>query len=206
MVKLSIMKSQTKVTGMILAGGLARRMNYLDKGLITYKGRPLISYMIDAVAGAVRHVVINANRNLEYYQQFGYQIIPDQIGNFDGPLAGILSVMNHTDSDVLLVVPCDSPLIKTGHLMKLLAKQAESGAEIAVAFDGVRIHPVFLAIKINTSLKKNLKEFLSSGQRKIEHWLQQVNSVYADFSDTPEIFANINTLTELSALENTRKG
>ncbi|MGR8981262.1 MAG: molybdenum cofactor guanylyltransferase MobA [Gammaproteobacteria bacterium] len=197
------MKSQTKVTGMILAGGLGRRMNHLDKGLIEYKGRPLISYAIEALVGATGHIIINANRNNELYRQFGFEVIPDQTGNFDGPLAGILSLMNHADADadVLLVVPCDSPLIKTEHLMNLLSIQAGSGAEVAVGFDGVRIHPVFLAIKMEPSLINNLTEFLSSGQRKIEHWLQQVNCVPADFSNTPEIFTNINTLDQLSVLE-----
>ena len=187
---------------MILAGGLARRMNYLDKGLMKFRGRPLISYALDAIAGAASNIIINANRNRAFYQQFGYEVISDQTGNFDGPLAGIFSVIDQTDADILLVVPCDSPLIKTEHLLKLLSIQSESNAEVVVAFDGVRIHPVFLAIKIKSSLINNLKEFLFSGQRKIEHWLQQINCVYADFSHTPEIFTNINTLIELSVLEN----
>jgi molybdopterin-guanine dinucleotide biosynthesis protein A len=96
-------------------------------------------------------------------------------------------------------MPCDSPLIKAEHLQKLLATRAENDADVSVAFDGERLHPVFLAIK--TSLKTSLQDYLASGQRKIDHWLEQQKMVKADFSNEPEIFININTMTELSDLE-----
>ena len=193
------MNNQTKVTGVILAGGLARRMNNQDKGLVNYKGRPMVSYAIAAVTAVADESIINANRNREQYQTFGLPVVADQTSSFDGPLAGILAAMIYTDADVLVVVPCDSPLIRAEHLQKLLATRAENDAEVAVAFDGERLHPVFLAIK--TSLKTSLQDYLASGQRKIGHWLEQQKMVKADFSNEPEIFVNINTLTELSELE-----
>ena len=193
------MFNQTKIAGVILAGGLARRMNNQDKGLIPYKGRPLVSYAIAALTDVTDQVLINANRNREHYQAFGLPVVADQTDNFDGPLAGVLTAMIYTDADVLVVVPCDSPLIKAEHLQKLLAVRAENAADVAVAFDGVRLHPVFIAIK--TSLKTGLENYLASGQRKVGDWLEQQKTVTADFSNEPEIFFNINTLTELSALE-----
>ena len=193
------MLNQTKVAGVILAGGLARRMNNQDKGLVHYKGRSLVSYAIAALTAVTDQIIINANRNKENYQAFGLPVVADQTDNFDGPLAGVLTAMIYTDADVLVVVPCDSPLIKAEHLQKLLAVCAENAADVAVAFDGVRLHPVFLAIK--TSLKTSLENYLASGQRKVGYWLEQQKTVKADFSNEPEIFININTLTELSALE-----
>jgi molybdopterin-guanine dinucleotide biosynthesis protein A len=193
------MNSQTKVTGVILAGGLARRMNKQDKGLVSFKGRPMVSYAIAALAPLVDHIVINANRSSEQYRQFGWPVVADQTDGFDGPLAGVLSAMTHTDADVLLVIPCDSPLIKAEHLQKLLVARAENDADVAVAFDGERLHPVFLAIK--TTLKTSLQDYLASGQRKMAVWLEQQNMVQVDFSNEPEIFSNINTMAELSALE-----
>ena len=193
------MFNQTKIAGVILAGGLARRMNNQDKGLIPYKGRPLVSYAIAALTDVTDQVLINANRNREHYQAFGLPVVADQTDNFDGPLAGVLTAMIYTDADVLMVIPCDSPLIKAEHLQKLLAVRAENAADVAVAFDGVRLHPVFIAIK--TSLKTGLENYLASGQRKVGDWLEQQKTVTADFSNEPEIFFNINTLTELSALE-----
>ena len=193
------MNSQTKVTGVILAGGLARRMNKQDKGLVNFKGCPMVSYAIAALAPLVDRMVINANRNSEQYRQFGWPVIADQTGSFDGPLAGVLAAMIHADADVLLIMPCDSPLIKAEHLQKLLATRADSDADVAAAFDGERLHPVFLAIK--TTLKASLQDYLASGQRKMALWLEQQNMVKVDFSHEPEIFSNINTMLELSALE-----
>ena len=193
------MNNQSKVTGVILAGGLARRMNNQDKGLINYKGRPMVSYAIAAITAVADQSIINANRNKEQYQAFGLPVIADQTGSFDGPLAGVLTAMIYTDADVLVVMPCDSPLIKAEHLQKLLVTRADNDADVAVAFDGERLHPVFLAIK--TSLKTRLEDYLASGQRKMDRWLEQQKMVKADFSNEPEIFTNINTLTELSELE-----
>jgi molybdopterin-guanine dinucleotide biosynthesis protein A len=193
------MNSQTKVTGVILAGGLARRMNNQDKGLINYKGHPMVSYAIAALTSVADQSLINANRNRDQYQAFGLSVVADQTDSFDGPLAGVLTAMIHTDADVLVVMPCDSPLIKAEHLQKLLSTRAENNADVAVAFDGERLHPVFLAIK--TSLKNSLQNYLTSGQRKVDHWLEQQKMVKADFSNEPEIFININTMTELSELE-----
>ena len=193
------MDNQTKVTGVILAGGLARRMNNKDKGLVKYKGRPMVSYAIAALGAVADQTLINANRNREQYEKFGLPVVADQTDSFDGPLAGVLSAMIHTDADVLIVMPCDSPLIKAEHLQKLLATRAENDADVAAAFDGERLHPVFLAIK--TSLKTSLQDYLASGQRRIDCWLEQQKMVKADFSNEPEIFININTLTQLSELE-----
>lgn len=195
------MNSQTKVAGVILAGGRARRMNNQDKGLVKFKGRPMVSYALAALVPVVDCVFINANRNIDQYRQFGWPVISDQTDSFDGPLAGVLSAMIHADADVLVVMPCDSPLIKTQHLQKLLLARAKNNADVAVAFDGVRMHPVFLVIK--TALQTSLQDYLSEGQRKVAAWLAQQNLVQVDFSDEPEIFSNINTMTELLMLETT---
>lgn len=195
------MNSQKKVAGVILAGGRARRMNNQDKGLVHFKGRPMISYALAALTSVVDCVFINANRSIDQYRQFGYPVISDQTDSFDGPLAGVLTAMIHADADILVVIPCDSPLIKAVHLQKLLLTRAENNADVAVAFDGTSLHPVFFAIK--TTLQASLQDYLASGQRKVAGWLVQQNLVQVDFSDEPEIFININTIAELSGLEST---
>lgn len=196
---ISIPPIKTNVTGVILAGGLARRMNYQDKGLINYQGKPMISYALKALAQVVGEVIINANRNIEQYQQFGYPVIADQSDSFDGPLAGVLSAMAYAKTGVLLVMPCDSPLFAVRHLQKLLQHQADQYADIAVAYDGERLHPVFLAIK--TTLQPKLQDYLANGQRKLADWIMQQNTITVDFSDEPQIFTNINTIDELTILE-----
>ncbi len=193
------MNSQTKVAGVILAGGRARRMNNRDKGLVNFKGRPMVSYAIAALAPVVDYVLINANRNIDQYRQFGWPVISDQTDNFDGPLAGILTAMIHADADILVVIPCDSPLITTEHLQKLLLTCSENNADVAVAFDGTRLHPVILAVR--AGLQASLQDYLADGQHKVTDWLTRQNLVQVDFSNEPEIFCNVNTMTELSALE-----
>jgi molybdenum cofactor guanylyltransferase len=193
------MDTQTKVTGVILAGGLARRMGNQDKGLIRFKGQPLVSYAIAAMSPVADQTIINANRNLADYQKFGLPVIKDRTDSFDGPLAGLLAAMMFAQPNILLVMPCDSPLIRANHLEKLLLTRKEHDADVAVAFDGERLHPVFLALK--TNLKSNLQDYLQSGQRKLENWLTLQKIVKVDFSQEPDIFININSMVELSELE-----
>jgi molybdopterin-guanine dinucleotide biosynthesis protein A len=195
------MDTQTKVTGVILAGGLARRMGNQDKGLVRFKGKPLISYAIAAMGEVADETIINANCNLEGYQQFGLPVIGDQTDSFDGPLAGVLAAMLYNEMGVLLVMPCDSPYVRACHLQKLLSVRSHCCADVAVAFDGKRLHPVFLAL--NAALMPTLQAYLDSGQRKVETWLEQQKLVKVDFSNEAEMFININSMAELTDLEKT---
>ena len=198
------MNNSTKITGVILAGGLARRMNQQDKGLVCYQGRPLVSYAIAALTPLVDDLIINANRNIEHYAEFGLRVISDQTNSFDGPLAGLLTAMMNTDAEVLLVMPCDAPLMTAEQLQKLLVARAELNADVAVAVDGEHWHSVFLAV--HTRLQTSLENYLASGQRKVQTWLNQHNAVPVDFSDHPELFTNLNMPTELLLLEQTIQG
>ena len=191
------MNGQSKISGVVLAGGQALRMGQQDKGLLEFKQRPLVSYAIDALAGITPHISISANRNLEQYKQFGYPVFSDGRDDFDGPLAGILAAMQASSAEILLVLPCDTPLIQTAHLQRLL-DGLQANKDIAVAFDGERLHPVVMTLK--TQLQKNLADYLDSGERKLQRWLYQHALAKVDFSDQPQIFANINTLDELAKL------
>ena len=192
------MNKQSKVSGVVLAGGLARRMNKQDKGLVLFNNKPMITYALQAIVPVVDELFINANRNIEQYQQFNYPVISDANDDFSGPLAGVLAALNACKNDVLLVTPCDSPFMTAEGLQTLLAEQQRCQADIAVAFDGERIHPVFMAIK--SSLKSSLQNYLAQGERKIDRWFEQHNWVKVDFSANPEFFSNINTLEQLSEL------
>jgi molybdopterin-guanine dinucleotide biosynthesis protein A len=194
-----MMSGQNKVTGIVLAGGLARRMNKQDKGLIEYHNKSMVTYAVKAMMEVTDNVVINANRNLDAYAQFGCEVITDQTNTFDGPLAGILSAMMYAETSIVCVIPCDSPLIKAKHLQRLLIALDDT-VDIAVASDGNRMQPVFLALK--TSLQSDLEAYLQAGERKIDVWLQQHSLRVVDFSQDKNVFMNINTLDELNTLEN----
>ena len=99
----------TDIDAVILAGGMARRMGGDDKGLIILDDKPMILHTIERLSPQVGRIWINANRNLEQYAQFGYQVISDTEQGFLGPLAGMLTALSHSHAALLLVVPCDSP-------------------------------------------------------------------------------------------------
>jgi len=193
-----IMVNATPITGVILAGGLARRMQQQDKGLVHFKQQAMIQYAIDALSPVVECLLINANRNINAYQRFNYPVIQDDNNEFAGPLAGIYAALCHCQHEQLIVIPCDSPFIRSDSLRHFIKQHQQSSADISVASDGERLHPVFLVL--NTTLKTSLKAYLDSGERKIDSWFQQHHYQAVDFSDSPELFTNINTLEQLETL------
>jgi molybdenum cofactor guanylyltransferase len=193
------MTAVLKTAGIILAGGLATRMQQQDKGLVTYKGQPLVQYAIQALQPVATSIFISANRNLAQYQQFGLPVLEDTIHGFQGPLAGVLSALHYCQADILAVIPCDCPLLQSQHVQALLQALHQHQADIAVAFDGSRLHPVCFACR--TQLKDSLNDYLASGQRKIANWQALHQPWQVDFSKQPHIFTNLNTLADLAALE-----
>lgn len=192
------MNKQMKVSGVVLAGGLARRMQQQDKGLVPFNNKPMIVYALQAIAPVVDDLFINANRNIEQYQQFNYPVIRDGRDDFAGPLAGVLAALEVCEHAILLIIPCDSPFITAAGLQTLVYERERRHADIAVAFDGERIHPVFMVIK--RSLKTSLQNYLAQGERKIDRWFEQHHWVKADFSSNPDFFSNINTMEQLTKL------
>lgn len=175
-------------------------MGNQDKGLIQLNRRPMIHYALAALEPTVENIIINANRNQDAYARFGYPVVSDLSDSFDGPLAGILSALKTIDTEYLLSIPCDCPLIKPEVLKKMIRTIRSSQAEVCVATEGKRMHPVFLVLQ--ASLAESLENYLASGQRKIDSWLFQKRLEKIDFSAHPETFQNINTPEELAILEN----
>lgn len=188
----------TETTGVILAGGRARRMDGEDKGLVELNGQPMIHYIMDIVGPQVDGIVINANRNHERYAQFGHPVIADTLDDFQGPLAGMFSAMSHVDTPLIMTVPCDGPLLPTDLAGRLHEALNDKDADIAVAHDGQRMQPVFALLKC--SLLASLKAFLQEGERKIDRWYARHNMALADFSDDQTMFLNVNTPAERDAL------
>ncbi len=194
---------RTKITGVVLAGGQARRMGGVDKGLIEFNGRPLVAYAIDALKHITDEIMINANRNHSDYKQFDYPVISDQSATFEGPLAGILSAMKAAKTPTVLLLPCDCPLIDGRYLDRFWLTMQSEQAECCVAFDGKRIHPVFLLLECR--LMQSLELYLAGGQRKIDFWLNQHRLARVDYSDHAEMFENINSPNELAKLESVKR-
>lgn len=192
------MYQQNEITGVVLAGGLARRMGGLDKGLVLYQGKPLLAFALAAIRQVADCVLVNANRNHEKYRRLNAKVISDQTGDFAGPLAGVLAAMLCCRTEILLVMPCDTPRLTATHLRQLL-QGLDGNTDIAVAFDGQRLQPVLLALRVE--LQNNLADFLQQGGRKIDRWLAKHRTARVDFSQQPDIFLNINTIDELEQLQ-----
>ena len=187
------------ITAVILAGGKARRMDGQDKGLITLHGRPMVDYIIRALQPQAGHILINANRNAEQYAAFGLPVIADMLGDYFGPLVGMASGMNATDTAFIVTAPCDSPFIPDNLVETLYRALAENEADISVAHDGERMQPVFALLRC--SLLPSLLAYLDEGGRKIDTWYGQQRLALADFSASAETFLNLNTPEDKVMLE-----
>ena len=185
------------ISGVILAGGMGRRMGGADKGLIEFLGRPMIEHVAERLRPQVGEILINANRELAHYGSLGYPVIEDEIGGFAGPLAGLHKAMLVAAHPYVLTVPCDSPLLPHNLAERLMNGLMERDADLAVAKTGIQSHPVFCLCK--RSVHAHLRAFLDAGGRKIDAWYATLPSVEVAFDDQAEAFSNINTREELSA-------
>ena len=186
-----------EITGIVLAGGLARRMNHVDKGLIEIAGSPMISYVLEAMRPQVDNLMISANRNLDRYRAFGCPVVTDGSNDHHGPLAGIVSAMKVLSTTYLAVAPCDSPFLPADIVTRLSAGLVQANAEISVVTTGERLQPVFALMSRN--LCNDLDEFLRDGGRKLADWYARRTITTVDFSDQVTAFNNINTPTECRA-------
>lgn len=188
-----------RITGVILAGGEARRMGGRDKGLVEVAGRPMIEYVLESLRAQVQAVMINANRNAGFYARYGVPVIADGLAGFNGPLAGMASGMQAARTPMIITVPCDSPFVPDDLVQRLATAKHDANAEIAVADNGERMQPVFALL--DTELLGSLEGFLGRGERKIDRWFAERRSTSVDFSDRPETFINVNTPEEASRVE-----
>jgi molybdenum cofactor guanylyltransferase len=187
------------LTAVILAGGQGRRMRGQDKGLLEFNGEALVGILLRELKRQAVATVINANRNLERYQAYGLPVISDRLDDYQGPLAGIACAMEFVDSDFILTLPCDGPVIAADYVARFIDSHNQSGAPVCVAFDGERLQPVHALIR--TDLLASLNQYLDGGDRKIDRWYAMHDYVQTDFSDCASMFRNINTPSDQQSLQ-----
>jgi molybdopterin-guanine dinucleotide biosynthesis protein A len=190
---------KTQVSALVLAGGQGSRMGGVDKGLQPFRGKPMVAHVIERLAPQVDEILINANRNAAEYERFGHRVIADEIQGFAGPLAGFERGLAHASHALVMTVPCDSPFLPRDLVARLHAAMTSQGADLAVAKTGEQAHPVFSLMR--RDVHASLREFLSSGQRKIDKWYARLNVAEVAFDDEADAFLNINTREELAKLE-----
>lgn len=193
------------ITGLVLAGGLGRRMSPdgagMDKGLALLRGRPMVSHVLERLAPQVGTLIVNANRNADRYGAFGFPVVPDDIDGYAGPLAGLHAGMRAATTPWIATAPCDSPFLPHDLVARLWRGLHDGNgppAQLAVARTGNQPHPVFSLVE--RALLGDLQAFLASGRRKIDAWYAPLRVVEVDFADA-SAFRNINTREELELNE-----
>lgn len=197
---IAVVYPRKDITGTVLAGGRARRMGGDDKGLVEVDGKPMVVYVVEALKAQTAAVVVNANRNIERYRALcRCPVVPDSVGDFAGPLAGMASAMEVAQTPFVLTAPCDSPLLSRQLAARLFEALQREDAELAVAHDGQRMQPVFALLQ--RDLLPSIIAYLQSGESKIDTWYASHRAALCDFSDETTMFLNVNTPEERSGLE-----
>jgi len=199
-----------KIDGGILAGGLSSRMDGKDKGLQLYKGQAMAKWVYQALAPYVDSIYINCNRNQTIYQEISPLTCSDTISGFQGPLAGLLSLMSASDADYLLISPCDTPMLSESFGKKMLEalhkklKDDPNQAILIASKDEKRDHPLHLCI--SKHFKSSLEQAIANDEHRVMEWVQNNGAHWIDFSEGPSsedlaCFVNFNTLKALKQSE-----
>ena len=190
---------ECRITGVVLAGGLGRRMGSIDKGLQSLHQRPMVEWVIERLAPQVDELLINANQHVERYAAFGHPVVPDRIPGCAGPLAGLHAALASARHPLVATAPCDSPFLPRDLVARLLQALRTADAELAVARTFDQPHPVFCLCR--QTVLPHLNAFLSGGGRRFERWYSTLNVVEVAFDDEAAAFTNINTREELARFD-----
>jgi molybdopterin-guanine dinucleotide biosynthesis protein A len=192
-----------QVTGLVLAGGRGSRMGGVDKGLQLHRGRPLIWHAIERLRPQVGALIVNANRHVDQYAQFGAPTVADAQADFAGPLAGMLAGLSLCRTPYLVTVPCDTPAFPSDLVRRLANALDTPGVQIAMAATpdaagALQRQPVFCLM--TATLRDDLAEALARGERKIDRWAARQGLVEVAFDDE-QAFFNVNTREDLDSLD-----
>ena len=187
------------VTGVLLAGGLARRMGGGDKCLLRLDGERILDRVIARAKPQVETLILNANGDPSRFAEFQLPVVGDVMGDFAGPLAGILTGMEWTRSESpgtkwLVSFATDAPFLPCDMVVRFLTAAEHEHAEIVCAISAQRTHPVFALWSLD--LKDELKTaMINEGIRKIDNWTARYKITHVDFEFGPEEsdpFFNVN--------------
>ena len=189
--------------GVVLAGGLARRMGGGDKPLRPLGGRPLLAHVLERFAPQVAAVALNANGDAGRFAAFGLPVVADGVPGFAGPLAGVLAGLDWAAVerlDWVASAPGDSPFVPDDLVERLHAARDAAGLPLACAWSGGQAHPPIGLWPV--ALREDLRAALLAGERKIDRWTARRGVAAAAWDAAPlDPFFNANTPEELAEAE-----
>lgn len=200
------MTEQIATLGVILAGGLARRMGGGDKTMRAIAGRPILDHVIERLAPQCASLILNANGDPSRFGLWGLPVVPDDLPDFAGPLAGVLAALDwtalhHPAIEWVVSVAADCPFLPRDLVARMQTDRAAMQAELAVAASGDQSHPVVGLWKV--SLRDELRHALVVEEcRKIDRWTARYRLVTTQWPVTPvDPFFNANTPDDVAEAE-----
>ena len=193
----------SKPFGLILAGGLSRRMGGGDKPLLEIGGRSILARVISRAAPQCAGLALNANGDPARFASFGLPVVADDVGGFAGPLAGILAGLDwlaaQGGAEMLLSLPADTPFMPADLAARLESARKKEGAALACAASGGHTHPVIglWPVVLRAELRRALVE---EDIRKIDRFTARYSTAVAQWPVTPyDPFFNANAPDDLEA-------
>ncbi len=195
-----------KITGVILAGGLARRLGNIDKALVQIGNTSLLEYAIANLEPQCDQIIINANGNPDRFHNINNPIIADTIEGYAGPLAGVLCAMqwvkqNTPQTKWIATLPVDTPFAPKDFAARLLQNVIDQKTDLACASSGGRHHPVVglwpvdLADQLHAAM-------VNEDMRKVDLWTARFKLSIVDFKIKQyDPFFNINRPADIETGE-----
>jgi len=195
-----------EIPGVLLAGGLARRMGGGDKPMRQIAGRAILDRVIERLTSQCDGLILNANGDPVRFAAYGLPVIADTVKDFPGPLAGILAALewtatNRPDVEFILSAAADCPFLPRDLVARLHRARAEENAQLAVAASGGQSHPVIGLWSV--ALREELRHALvEEDMRKIDRWTARYRLSTVTWPTEPlDPFFNANTTDDLAEAE-----
>jgi molybdopterin-guanine dinucleotide biosynthesis protein A len=198
--------SNATIPGVLLAGGLARRMGGGDKPMRQIGGRTILERVIARLKPQCDELILNANGDPARFASFGLTVIPDTVENFPGPLAGILAALdwasaNRPDVSLVLSAAADCPFLPRDLVSRLHQALVQENAELAVAASDGQSHPVIGLWPV--ALRDQLRHALVQDNiRRVDRWTARYKLATVTWPTTPlDPFFNANTMDDIAEAE-----
>ncbi|MDB5650502.1 MAG: mobA [Hyphomicrobiales bacterium] len=196
--------------GVILAGGLSRRMGGGDKPMRAIAGRPILAHVMERMAPQCEGLILNANGDPERFASFGVPVVADDAPDFAGPLAGILAALDwaalhRPEVEWVVSAAADCPFLPRDLVARFQAARRAENADLAVARSDNQTHPVIGLWSV--ALRHDLRHALVVEDcRKIDRWTARYPLVTVDWPTEPlDPFFNANTPEDLAIAEDLAK-